>query len=75
VLVGILNRFLYKSLTKSECLVFQSRVSSFDSSNSAVRFVKFQNRLFTPLPLDDIKGLLESGPWRLAHGCTIFGLI
>jgi hypothetical protein len=30
------------------CLVYQTGLSGFDSSNSAVSFVKFQNRLFTP---------------------------
>jgi hypothetical protein len=38
------------SLTKPECLVYQTGLSSFYSSNSAANFVKFQNRLFTPPP-------------------------
>jgi hypothetical protein len=43
------------SLTKLNCSVCQIGLSDFDSSNSAISFVKFQNRLFTPL--GDIKGL------------------
>jgi hypothetical protein len=38
------------SLTKPECLVYQTGLSGFYSSNSAMNFVKFQNRLFTPPP-------------------------
>jgi hypothetical protein len=45
------------SLTKPDCLIYQTGLSSFDSSNSAASFVKFQNHLFTTPPLGDIKGL------------------
>jgi hypothetical protein len=45
------------SLIKLECSVYQTGLSSFNSSNSTMSFVKFQNRLFTPHPLGDIKGL------------------
>jgi hypothetical protein len=36
------------SLTKSECPICQTELSNFDSSNFAVSFIKFQNRLFNP---------------------------
>jgi hypothetical protein len=36
------------SLIKPDCPVCQTGLSGFDSSNSAVSFVKFQNPLFTP---------------------------
>jgi hypothetical protein len=39
---------MLNSLTKLECPVCQTELSSFISSNSAVNFVKFQNPLFTP---------------------------
>jgi hypothetical protein len=38
------------SLIKSKCLVCQTGLSGFSSSNSAVSFVEFQNHLFTPPP-------------------------
>jgi hypothetical protein len=41
--------FVLASLTKSECPVSQTGVSSFVSSNSTASFVKFQNHLFAPL--------------------------
>jgi hypothetical protein len=51
---------MFNSLTKLECSVCQIGLFSFDSSNSVASFVKFQNRLFTPL-LGDIKGLSKTG--------------
>jgi hypothetical protein len=45
------------SLIKSDNLICQTGLSGFDSSNSATSFIKFQNRLFTPSPLGDIKGV------------------
>jgi hypothetical protein len=45
------------SSTKPECPVCQIGLFGFSSSNSAASFVKFQNFLFTPSPLGDIKGL------------------
>jgi hypothetical protein len=39
---------VFNSLTKPEYPVCQTRLSGFDSSNSTVSFVKFQNHLFTP---------------------------
>jgi hypothetical protein len=58
------------SLTKPDCPVCQTGLSSFSSSNSAASFVKFQNRIFTP-PLGGIKGLstvsLHSVFPRLPH--------
>jgi hypothetical protein len=64
---------VHNSLTKLECPVFQTGLSDFDNSNSAVSFVKFQNRLFTPHHLGDIKGLLpreggEEGTMDCAKG-------
>jgi hypothetical protein len=41
-------------LIKPDCLVCQIGLPGFGSSNSTVSFIKFQNRLFTPL--GDIKG-------------------
>jgi hypothetical protein len=46
---SILNMF-------SANLSDKTGVYGFDSSNSAVSFIKFQNHIFTP-PLDDIKEL------------------
>jgi hypothetical protein len=40
--------FMVNSLTKPDCSICQTGLSDFDSSNSAVSFVKFHNRLFTP---------------------------
>jgi hypothetical protein len=45
------------SLTKLKCPICQIGLSDFGSSNSAMSFIKFQNRLFTPSPLGDINGL------------------
>jgi hypothetical protein len=47
--------FALISLVKSESPICQTKVSGFDSFNSVVSFVKFQNYLFTPL--GDIKRL------------------
>jgi hypothetical protein len=56
------------SLTKLECPVYQTGLSDFGSSNSAVSFVKFHNHLFTP-PLCDIKGLSRglAGAWWASY--------
>jgi hypothetical protein len=48
------------SLTKLEYPVCQTGLSDFSSSNATASFVKFQNHLFTPPPLGDIKGLSVS---------------
>jgi hypothetical protein len=45
------------SLTKLKCLVCQTGLSDFGSSNFATSFIKFHNRLFTLPPLGHIKGL------------------
>jgi hypothetical protein len=45
----LLDMFVYISLIKLECPVSQTGVSNFDSSNSAVSFVKYKNCLSTPL--------------------------
>jgi hypothetical protein len=51
---------VHVSLIKLECSVSQTGLSGFSSSNSVVSVVKLQNRLFTPPPLGDIKGLSGS---------------
>jgi hypothetical protein len=39
---------MLNSLTKLECLVCQTGLSGFGSSNFTTSFIKFQNHLFTP---------------------------